>query len=460
MSTRSSLLLAAALLAATALAGCASPADDPAADAGGVTTTPGGGGGGGTGPADFGDAPDGTATGYPAPFAQTGAFPTKRASDGARAQDVSQARLGAAATTETDAVTPDADDGIVGMTLVLTQMPPPAALSVRASAPAGAAGGEFHLNVLFDQDLDGAWSAAEWVVQNQVVTLAAGESKDVQTDPFALTRTLLLPDGAWMRIALTKERAPSGWTGTGAFSAGEVEDHRVTFPKVDGKHPAIAVMTCPPSVTFGDAPQVNVPCTLNNVAPVGHGDQIRWTLTRLTGGVTIATMSEVVTLAPGASMPVTLVATRGDPLPSRWAYNAVGIDPPSRVTSDGVEVGHGESEGQIEFSQTALACAVLIADIETSREHRAGESDAIFWVFVKRMADERIAEGIADAAVSGTVDGQPVTATTDAEGRAEIRHTVYSYGDYTLEVEDVSAEGCAFDREASETSATASVQPG
>lgn len=459
MSTRASLVLT-VILAATAFAGCAEPAD-PAGDAGGQTTppttsTPTGGGGA----ADFGDAPDGAATGYAAPFAQAGGFPTKRASDGARAEDVSQARLGAGATTEQDAVTPDADDGIVGMTLVLTQMPPPAALTVRASAPAGSAGGTFYLNVLFDQDLDGVWSAQEWVVQNQAVALTAGETKDVQTDAFALTRTLVLPDGAWMRIALTKERAPSGWTGEGAFSAGEVEDHRVTFPEVDGKHPAIAVMTCPATVDFGDAAQVNVPCTLNNVAPVGHGDQIRWTLTRLTGGVTIDSTSAVVTLAPGASMPLTLVATRGDPLPSRWAYNAVGIDPPSRVTSDGVEVGHGESEGEMDFVETARACAVLVAEIETSREHRAGESDAIFWVFIKRMGDELIAKGVAEAAVSGTVDGQPVAATTDAEGRAEIRHTVYSYGEYTLQVEDVSVDGCEFDREASELSATASVQPG
>src|SRR5688500_4750631 len=88
--------------------------------------------------ADYGDAPDGGPTGYPAPFAQTGSFPTLFGSGGAHAVDTSRATLGLTASAEVDAADPadpdgapnlvntDGDNGIVDFALVLNQIPPPA----------------------------------------------------------------------------------------------------------------------------------------------------------------------------------------------------------------------------------------------------------------------------------------------------------------------------------------------
>ena len=46
---------------------------------------------------EYGDAPDGTPTFYPSGFAQTGSFPTRLESDGARAMEVNRVWLGNAA---------------------------------------------------------------------------------------------------------------------------------------------------------------------------------------------------------------------------------------------------------------------------------------------------------------------------------------------------------------------------
>lgn len=459
---RAASLALALLTIAAAFAGCASETGAPD-DAGPSGPPPAG---------DYGDAPDGGPTGYPAPFAQTGDFPTLHASDGARTKDLTKAFLGAAASNETDAndaadadgapnlVNRDADDGLVGLTMLLTGIPPPAVLTVRASAPASG-GGDLFLNVLLDLDMDGDWGgvatgAPEWVVKNHAVTIAAGEEADVETPAFAFANGLLLPDGAWMRVALTSERvSASDWTGTGEFSAGEVEDHVVRIPEVEDKKPAIPVMDCPDEVDFGGAATALVTCTITNVAPVGHGSDISWSLTRASGGVTIDTTSGTTTIAPGASAPVTFTGTRGDPLPSTWRYSAVGIDPPSVVTEGGVDVGYGTSDGALDFIDALIECVLFIDAITGGRQHYTGESDAIWEVLVLVSGSEEPASG---ATVTGTTNtGQTVSATTDAQGRAELRQRVYSYGDYPLTVTGVTKEGCEYDASSSQTSGTAAV---
>ena len=64
--------------------------------------------------ADYGDAPDGGATGYPTGFAQTGQFPSLFASGGAHILDISAASLGPGITEEADAaiVNLDIDDSV------------------------------------------------------------------------------------------------------------------------------------------------------------------------------------------------------------------------------------------------------------------------------------------------------------------------------------------------------------
>lgn len=450
MAARRVLLLATILLAAPLLAGCAQPSTTSAGTTSTTTsTTPRA-----TAPplADYGDAP--------------GSFPTTFASGGAYAVDVTQARLGKNATTEADAVFPDADDGLVQLVMLLTQIPPPATLTVQASAPPGSQGGMFYLNVVIDLTLDGQWGgkaagAPEWVVQNQEVKLKAGETLDVETAPFAFSNGLILPDGAWMRIALTKEHIKtSDWDGKGEFTAGEIEDHVIRIPEVDGKKPAIPVMSCPREVDFGGAATAVVDCTVWNIAPAGHGTDIHWSLTRLDGGVVIAVTEGDVSVAPGdpAGVKVTFTATKGEPLPSTWRYTAVGIDPPSLVTADGVDVGYGVSDGTVEFMEAAAACVVLISIIETGKQHYSGESDAIFWVqLIIQMREGEAQKSAAGAKVTGTTDSGTVTSTADAEGRAELRQRVYSYGQYPITVTGVELDGCTWDKAKSRTTATADV---
>ena len=85
--------------------------------------------------ADYGDAPDGGPTGYPAPFSQTATFPSLLVSNGASIVDISAASLGATITEETDAsvINDDIDDGVIGFATVLTSIPPPTTMTVNVT---------------------------------------------------------------------------------------------------------------------------------------------------------------------------------------------------------------------------------------------------------------------------------------------------------------------------------------
>lgn len=327
-------------------------------------------------PGEYGDAPDGGATGYPSQFAQTGAFPTLAASDGARTDAAGDARLGPEASLEDDAddaadpdgrpnldpVNTDADDGLVGLTALLTQIPPPAQLEVLVTGPDGGLGGDFLLNVLIDLDLDGEWGGTaannepEWVVQNFPVSVAPGDSIVVTPPLFAFANGNRLPDGAWMRVALTSERVADGdWDGTGRFASGEIEDHVIRLPQFKDTKPPIPVMVCPVGgnpVRFPPgALQVQFQCSLTNVGAAGDID---YSLTRIDGGV-VAVGPPVDpnpgqrNLAAGAAVNLTFTATRAGPLPSRWRYRATAVDPPSVVDAEGVTLGYGDSEGEVLF---------------------------------------------------------------------------------------------------------------
>ncbi len=198
---------------------------------------------------DYGDAPDGGPTGYHALFAQTGQFPTQFSSDGARTLNVDEAYLGSSASAEEGASDPtdpdglpnltntDSDDGLTDFFITLTSIPPPTTLSVDVSAPEGSPGGTFYLNAIIDLNMDGEWGGQgvngelEWVVQNQPVQVTPGSTTPFTSPPFGFGNGNLLPDGAFMRIALTKEMVPANWDGTGEFSSGEIEDHFIQLPK-------------------------------------------------------------------------------------------------------------------------------------------------------------------------------------------------------------------------------------
>lgn len=345
--------------------------------------------------AEFGDAPDNAPTNYPVPFAQTGQFPTLDASGGAQADDVSQATLGPTASEEADANDPadpdgqpnlnpsntDSDDGIVNFVVILTSIPPPAQMTVNVNGPAGSPGGQFFVNVLIDMNMNGQWDSAigggvnEWAVINFPVTVTPGTSQDVALPPFPFGNGNLLPDGAWMRIALTDSLITAApWAGGGDFTAGEIEDHVIDLPAInegedDEKRVAIPVMECPDRVLFNGMPQVQFPCRITNTGPAGD---VGYRLTRQDGGVQVVgppidpNPGVIPGMAPGQVNNLLFTATRREPLPSNWEYRAWGQDPQSVVKAGGVVIGYEDSSGETEFDDEGI-------EQRQQREYREGE---------------------------------------------------------------------------------------
>lgn len=355
---------------------------------------------GGPLPGDYGDAPDGGPTGYPGPFAQVGAFPTLSANNGAVAQDAAQIRLGPGASIEIDANDPadpdgqpnlnpantDSDDGLVDFVLVLTSIPPLAALTVSLTAPPGSGGGNFFVNALIDMNLDGEWGGVsspgvpEWVVKNFPVSLSANQSTPVALPPFAFGFGNRLPDGAWLRLLVSREAVTVGdWDGSGSFTAGEVEDHVIRLPTFGPTQKRLIIaMSCPDVVRFapgaGAAP---FRCPVRNIALGATAGSFSYSLTGFGANPLSVRVLPLVPPAtrgclangfpPGGPVscgnppgdipiagagPVTLrfAALRtGGPLPSQWTYSAVGEDPPAVVTAEGVTVGFGDSRGNVAF---------------------------------------------------------------------------------------------------------------
>ena len=219
---------------------------------------------------DYGDAPDGTPTGYDqvlgydpifSGYALTGNFPTLTANDGAWVSNTNTVTLGPSVSNEVSATDPDDpdgkpnilvpelsnldlyDDGLEG-TCPLT--PPPFGpykcewdITVHSNV-----GGTFYLNLLVDLNRDGMWGAGnpEWIIENQQVII------DPAVDNIA---KIPLPEDAnndwiWMRIAITTQPIQvSDWDGTGHFTAGEIED-RIIFVDRGDDHDFTRIIGCSP----------------------------------------------------------------------------------------------------------------------------------------------------------------------------------------------------------------------
>ena len=323
--------------------------------------------------ADYGDAPDGLPTGYPAGFQQIGAFPALAANDGARSLSEQGAQLGPAITLEGSPllVNNDLDDGPTGLLVRLISIPPPARLRMSVEAPAGSSGGTYYVNALIDLNMDGDWDGeiqsgvSEWVVQNFRVVIVPGTTQSVMPPEFAFGFRNTLPNPAWMRITLTPVPVPPAWRGTGEFASGEVEDHLVRLPFIAGKQPAIPHITCPPGrfIFPGGVNQISFNCIVTNPGP---GGLVTYRLARQTGGVDVqgptgvlppGTIVDIAQGGPGGlvagrfTMPnrgqviLTFLATRTGPnaTPSDWTAVAAGVDPPSIVDGKGVTIGYEDS---------------------------------------------------------------------------------------------------------------------
>ena len=265
-----------ALALSLTLAACGTTTADPAGDPSQppLPSLP-------TGPApiaDYGDAPDGRLQ-PDGSFGREG-YPTLFGGDGARVLDVSAVALvdnsaGGTISMEVDAndnADPDGDpnfrrfeqpdpdrvnrddndNGVITAKLDLTNVAEPMLdITVGALLKDQAAAGTYYLNVLFDENIDGAWNGAdktfvadqppqmttqidlndEWIVKNMQVELT--DTSTVQRMSFslplvgAITTTQRLDTllGPYMRLALTSERIEvTAWQGEGEFKRGEIED--------------------------------------------------------------------------------------------------------------------------------------------------------------------------------------------------------------------------------------------
>lgn len=313
---------------------------------------------------DFGDAPDGGATGYPAPFAQTGSFPTLLASDGARVQSTSDATLGPTGSLEANAlvVNGDSDDGLSELIILTVSIPPPAKLSVTVNGQPGGSGGTFFVNVLIDLNLDGEWSGAtvngqpEWVVQNFPTIVTPGQSNVVPLPEFGFSNGNALPSGAWMRIALTKEQiTASGWDGSGEFSSGEIEDHVILLPLVGGKTPAMPVIeNCQPNPALFPPGGIITMFTCDIFSPQPGFATV--TFNCVPDTVAIISFGNIGPPFPvgPAKVALNFIAFKGASPPPRvnCIVTASSQDPPSKVTPTGVTVGFADSTTTAAFDTT------------------------------------------------------------------------------------------------------------
>ena len=357
---------------------------------------------------EYGDAPDGGATGYPTQWPQIGEFPTLFGSNGARTLSTADATLGPNASMEVDANDPadpdeqpnldptntDSDDGLVNLFITLTQIPPPTHLTVDVNGPEDGAGGLFYLNVLIDLDMDGNWGGeaaggeCEWVVKNHEVTVIPGESEEITPPPFAFSNGNRLPDGAWMRIALTGEEiageASDGacltdWDGTGEFGSGEIEDHVILlpeFPDDDEKEVPNLIVDCNGPYRFpknspAGAAKGPVKCVVTNRAAAGFFN-CRLIRVDVNGNVNMGTVGANLCQPPapgpgpvpigaagGGGNVVTLDCGDGvkaDNNPARAQYKMVvtADDPDAVLFVGGIHIGwSAESSAEFEFAEEA-----------------------------------------------------------------------------------------------------------
>jgi hypothetical protein len=456
-------ILAALLL----IAGCdpANDSSDPAAPPSGSPIL-----------GEYGDAPDGGPTGYPEEFPQVGNFPTLFSSNGARVVNTDEAWLGESASAETDANDPldpdgppnltntDSDDGLTDFFISLVAIPAPTTMTVNVSAPSGSEGGNYYLNALIDLNMDGEWGGRgingelEWVVQNMVVQVVPGVTTPYTPPAFAYSNGNLLPDGAYMRLALTKEKVPSNWDGTGEFSSGEIEDHVIWLPEFDDDD-GDPGKTEPPPVLRVDCngpyrPGQLVTCVITNRRPVAG--TFTYALRHLgpgTVGVPIATCNPPPPggpLAIGANGVVVITCnSRPGKAPDNWRLIARVVDPMAVVVAGGIHLGHSDvSISDYAFEGDPKPLNVYVGRVAGSYTHFSGYSriNIDFVVY----GNDPIPMGDATVTMQMTrPDGssESLTTVTAPDGSGRLEFDIYVYGDYTVEIVSIEGENMIYSPE-------------
>ncbi len=424
---------------------------------------------------DYGDAPDGDVTGYPDEFAQEGDFPTLFSSDGARVLDVNQAWLGESASAELDANDPadpdgtpnltnaDSDDGLVNFFISLIAIPPPTEMTVNVSAPEGSSGGTFYLNAIIDLNMDGEWGGQgingelEWVVQNQPVQVVPGEIIPFTPPAFAFSNGNLLPDGAYMRLALTKETVPNNWNGTGEFSAGEIEDHFIKLPEFDDDEEGGKVDPPPIlSVNCGGPykPGQKVTCVVTNLRPIAG--TFTFALRHLGPGGVGVPIANCNPAPPGGPLPIGpngVINITCDSVPGKapdnWQLITKVVDPMAVLVPGGIRLGHTETSiSTFAFEGEPKALNVFAGRAKGFYTHFVGVS--CLFAEISVFGNDPIP--MADATVSVRMtrpDGstETLSAITGLDGKVLLEFDIYVYGDYKLDIVNIEGENMIYSPE-------------
>lgn len=187
------------------------------------------------GTVDFGDAPDGAATGY-AGGAATGSFPSKTASFGPRHDALPGLRLGASVDGETDSMQVDKDlhDDGVAPDLKACDATSKINIAVDVSGlPTPLPTDMIFVNAWFDWNRDGDWGdtdacASEWAIANRMIPASAvSGGVAIFTLPFKAGAQV---DELWMRVTVTlNEMSATSYGAGGAipYKYGETEDYHL-----------------------------------------------------------------------------------------------------------------------------------------------------------------------------------------------------------------------------------------
>src|SRR3990172_8070366 len=185
------------------------------------------------GQADFGDAPDPT---YPTLESSMGPYHTLGSSS---TYWIGSLGTGPANTTtmEIDASVTDLDldDGQPYLGVVIMGIPATAWVTVPiTTSPSHNPAKDIYLNVAIDVDNDGDFddfADQNWVVQNQIVNLAADTTLGFVFGPFGFGSDLLLFP-VWLRVTATDVPIEQPWNGegiAGGWTYGETEDWFYSF---------------------------------------------------------------------------------------------------------------------------------------------------------------------------------------------------------------------------------------
>jgi hypothetical protein len=212
----------------------------------------------GEGGEDFGDAPDGTPTGYTQPQAQQGAFPSRQSNGGATATVGCNYWIGERVSAEVDYIDPldpdplnpnanppgsnipnatsDYDDGVgyewhIAAQSTIDRLPAELEVSVQVNSLTRE---QVFFNVLVDANRDGDWNdsaispGGEWAVRNHPVSLREGfVTYKMPRIRFPID-TSGMPDCMWARVTLSNGQVGTqsdfAWRGNDRLGEGEVED--------------------------------------------------------------------------------------------------------------------------------------------------------------------------------------------------------------------------------------------